>query len=138
MALEFLLLLLLVGVWGITGYVGNHLKYLRGRETRFRGWLQVTKIGVGAGMVLFLLWVLDILLIGINFGWLFVMDRSGCNYFPSVRVAGACGDDLCTAQPFESNYGREFFAVSHCSRTCHVSWSGTCLFSCNDRHTGDS
>ncbi|MDU4696321.1 MAG: multicopper oxidase domain-containing protein [Paenibacillus sp.] len=75
MALEFLLLLLLVGVWGITGYVGNHLKYLRGRETRFRGWLLVTKIGVVAGMVLILLWVLDILLIGINFGWLFVMDR---------------------------------------------------------------
>lgn len=75
MGIEFLLLLCSIAVWGGTGFVVNHLKYVRGRDPSYRRWVRATQIGVALGSSLIILWAVVITIIMLQFGWLFVMDR---------------------------------------------------------------
>lgn len=88
MGVEFLLLLVLVGVSGATGYAANHLKYVRESDSSFRLWLKAAKIGVYNGTALIMVWVLDIFIIFVNYGWLFIMDRV-LNLLPLLSLPAA-------------------------------------------------
>ncbi|MFC4598785.1 multicopper oxidase family protein [Cohnella hongkongensis] len=124
MAIEFLLLLLLAGVWGIVGYVVNHLKYLKDRGTRLRRWLQAAKIGVCIGIVLILLWAIDIFFIWTNFGWLFIMDRI-LVIFPLLALPTLAVMTL--ALPNLSGEVKERRALLSLMVTVHVMFVGTVL-----------
>ncbi|GIN96990.1 hypothetical protein J6TS1_28600 [Siminovitchia terrae] len=88
MGVEFLLLLVLVGVSGATGYAANHLKYVGESESSFRLWLKAAKIGVYIGTALIMVWALDIMMIFVNYGWLFIMDRV-LNLLPLLSLPAA-------------------------------------------------
>lgn len=75
MGIEFLLLLCSIAVWGGTGFVVNHLKYVRGRDPSYRRWVRAAQLGVAIGSSLIILWAAVILIIMLQFGWLYVMDR---------------------------------------------------------------
>lgn len=75
MGIEFLLLLCSIAVWGGTGFVVNHLKYVRGRNPSYRRWVRAAQLGVAIGSSLIILWAAVILIIMLQFGWLYVMDR---------------------------------------------------------------
>jgi|GEM_PF-5654748 len=71
---EFIILLLLLAVWGITSITVNNVKYSIFRNAHEK-WRRFTLIGVCAGLVLFLLWLADMMMIFTFLGWLFVIDR---------------------------------------------------------------
>jgi FtsP/CotA-like multicopper oxidase with cupredoxin domain len=73
--LEFLLLLALAFVWGLTGMAANGLKYVAFREARVSRWRQAARIGVWAGLILILLWYGVMTAAHFTLGWYFVMDR---------------------------------------------------------------
>ena len=75
LGIEFLLLLSSIAVWGGTGFVVNHLKYVRGPDPSCRRWIKAAQVGAAIGSSLIILWALVIMMIMLQFGWLFVMDR---------------------------------------------------------------
>ncbi|NGQ96891.1 multicopper oxidase family protein [Brevibacillus sp. SYP-B805] len=74
-AVEFLVLLALVFVWGLTGFAANRFKYAACHNGNVKRWSRLARIGIWAGEVLFCLWFVNMLLVLWLFGWLFVWDR---------------------------------------------------------------
>lgn len=73
--LEFILLLALVIVWGLTGLAANRLKYVSFLQTGVSRWRKAVRVGVWAGFILLFLWGIVITIAYFTLGWYFVMDR---------------------------------------------------------------
>ncbi|PCL90564.1 hypothetical protein CPZ30_22270 [Paenibacillus lautus] len=136
MGVEFLLLLLLVGVSGATGYAANHLKYVGESESSFRLWLKTAKAGVYIGTALIMVWALDIMIIFVNYGWLFIMDRV-LNLLPLLSLPAAIVLIFALSNLSRGTNKKSllFFIVS-----VHVMTVGAVLafFFSNDRHSCNS
>jgi FtsP/CotA-like multicopper oxidase with cupredoxin domain len=74
-ALEFLILLALAVISGLTGVAAIQIKYAAFRHKHLDLWKRITRTGVLAVLILFTLWIAGMLLTLLLFGWLFVIDR---------------------------------------------------------------
>ncbi|WP_168122471.1 multicopper oxidase family protein [Paenibacillus sp. HB172176] len=72
---EFILLLLLMLLWGAAAFAVNHLKYVQSNSAFVTRWRKAARASSLIGLALLSLWILDLTLVWIHFGWLFVMDR---------------------------------------------------------------
>ncbi len=73
--MEFIILVALVFVWGLTGLMANNIKYAAFRNGNVNLWSRMTRIGLWVGLILFFLWFAMMILILLFLGWFFVMDR---------------------------------------------------------------